>query len=76
MKLREFDIKCVTNKAIKGQASVELLANHPTLPQDKSEQLIANATPIDQTLPWTFYFDGAAIGQWGGARPRGGAGVV
>ena len=31
---------------------------------------------IHKTLPWTLYFDGAAIGQRGGAGPRGGAGVV
>lgn len=51
MKLMEFDIKCVTRKVVKGQASEELLANHPTLQQDKSEQHIANV--MDQVLPWT-----------------------
>lgn len=74
--IREFDIKCVMNKAIKGQTLAELLANHPTLPQDKSEQHIANVTPTDQMLPWTLCFDGAAMGQRGGAGPCGGASDV
>ena len=34
LKLMEFDIKCVTQKAVKGQALAELLASHPALPPD------------------------------------------
>ena len=34
----EFDIKCVTQKAVKGQAIVELLANHSVLPSEKKEE--------------------------------------
>lgn len=31
----EFGIKCITQKAVKGQAVLELLANHPALPREK-----------------------------------------
>lgn len=36
VKLMEFDIKCFTQKAIKGQALEKVLANHPTLPGKKN----------------------------------------
>lgn len=75
LKLMEFDIKCVTQKALKGQARVELLATHHALPPEKvTETSVLLAS--DSTPHWTLYFDGAAHGLQGGAEPSGGVGVV
>ena len=38
----EFDIKCVTQKAIKGQAIAEFLADHSALPLEKEEALFGS----------------------------------
>ena len=72
--LIEFDIKCVTQKAVKGQAIAELLANHSALPSEKKEEVHFNMD--EELIKWTLYFDGAAVGMRGGAGPTGGAGIV
>ena len=72
----EFDIKCVAQKAMKGQALADILASHPRWPVEEKTDGNAMVMSIHKTHPWTLYFDGAAVGQGGGAGPRGGAGVV
>ena len=74
LKLMEFDMKCITQKAVKGQAIAELLANHSALPSEKKEEVHFNMD--EELVKWTLYFDGAAVGMRGGAGPTGGAGVV
>lgn len=71
--LLEFDIKCITHKAIKGQALAELLADNPP-----ATCAHANAveTHPSSFLEWTLYFDGSAIGRRGSAGPQGRTGIV
>lgn len=75
LKLMEFDIKSITQKALKGQARVELLRTHHALPPNKfTEMLVLLAS--DSTPHRALYFDGATLGLQGGAEPHGGVGVV
>ena len=62
VKLMEFDIKCVMQKAVKGQALADLLANHPRWPEEeKHESLPLVLNTAWRHVPWTLYFDGAAV---------------
>ena len=70
----EFDIKCMMQKAVKGQALGDLLDNHPRWPEEEIQKALVMNT--DQRPTWTLYVDGAAVGQRGGAGASGGAGVV
>nr|XP_011465143.1 PREDICTED: uncharacterized protein LOC101299390 [Fragaria vesca subsp. vesca] len=69
--LSEFDIKFVSQKAIKGQALADFLAAHPVpdhieLPEDLPDEEVFST----EASTWQLYFDGAA-------RTRGaGAGVI
>ena len=61
----EFDIKCVVQKAMKGQALADLLASHPIWSEKKEdeEDEVTHTMTISWNLMWTMYFDGAAVGQ-------------
>ena len=74
LKLMEFDIKCVTQKAKKGKALAELLAAHPPQTSPPAQDAF-NTTDITPST-WVLYFDGSAVGLRGGAGTRGGAGIV
>ena len=76
VKLMEFDIKCVVQKAVKGQALADLLANHPRWPEEELRKQTALVMTTHQRPTWTLYFDGVAVGKRGGAGASGGAGVV
>ncbi|KAI5338991.1 hypothetical protein L3X38_018263 [Prunus dulcis] len=59
--LSEFEIKYVSQKAIKGQALANFLAAHPVpdnmeLPNDLSNEEVFST----EISPWQLYFDGAA----------------
>ena len=59
---------------MKGQALADLLANYPRWPEGENKQ---TALVLNTERPtWTLYFDGAIVGQRGGAGASGGAGVV
>lgn len=64
----EFDIKCVKQKVVKGQAIIKLLAGHSTLAPKKKEALFGS---YEVSRRWTLYFIGAAVGIRGGAWPNG-----
>ncbi|CAL8087444.1 unnamed protein product [Prunus armeniaca] len=69
--LSEFEIKCVPQKAIKGQALADFLAAHPTpdnmeLPADLPDEEVFTT----EALTWQLYFDRPA------RRNRVGAGLV
>lgn len=72
-KLIEFDIKCITQNAVKGEAIAKLLTNHSVLPFENKE--IHFNTDME-LVKWTLCFDGAAMRMPGGARSTAGAGVV
>ena len=63
---------------MKGQALADLLASHPRWSEKKEdeEDEVTYAMTISWNSMWTMYFDGAAVGQRGGAGTSRGAGVV
>lgn len=74
LQLSEFDIECVTPKAIKGQVFADLLASFPSKdPFELSEEIPGEIEQIARVFDgqWTLYFDGSSTAQEGG-----GAGIV
>ncbi|XP_021301215.1 uncharacterized protein LOC110429449 [Herrania umbratica] len=70
--LQEFDITYISQKAVKGQALVDFLADHPILDnwefsEDFSDE---DVLYIEIPNPWELYFDGAA------QQDEAGAGVI
>lgn len=74
LNLIEFDIKCVTQKTMKGQALAELLFAHPPKASTPTQDAF-NVGHITSTT-WVPYYDGSTIGLRGGTDTRGGASVV
>ncbi|KAL4028108.1 hypothetical protein IC575_011301 [Cucumis melo] len=70
--LQQYDIVYISQKAIKGQALADFLANHPI----RSDWKLCKDLPDDEVFftemvePWTMYFDGAP------RRSGAGAGIV
>ncbi|KAA0054386.1 uncharacterized protein E5676_scaffold2750G00030 [Cucumis melo var. makuwa] len=66
--LQQYDIVYISQKAIKGQALADFLADHP-IPSDWK---LCEDLPDDEVFftevmkPWTMYFDGAARGSGAG----------
>ncbi|KAK9932282.1 hypothetical protein M0R45_019525 [Rubus argutus] len=77
LQLSEFDIECVSPRAIKGQAVIDMLALFPgneeaslmqDIPgglQEMVGMLIDNE--LESKKPWTLFFDGSATSNGGGA---------
>lgn len=63
VKLMEFNIKCVTQKVVKSQASVEFLASHSTWPKEGKLKQVVKVTSVGKPPLWTLFFDGARVGQ-------------
>ncbi|KAL0406142.1 UNVERIFIED_CONTAM: hypothetical protein Slati_3928100 [Sesamum latifolium] len=62
LKLQQFEITCVPQKAVKGQVLPDFLANHPMpaeweLSDDLPDE---DVLVIEITPPWKMYFDGAS----------------
>ncbi|BFG24893.1 hypothetical protein CerSpe_111670 [Prunus speciosa] len=72
LQLSEFDITCITPKAIKGQAVIDMLALFPeveesTLIEDIPGELPEVVAVAAGEEPWTLYFDGSSTTNGGGA---------
>ena len=70
--LQQYDLAYVPQKAIKGQALADFLADHPVLSdwEFSNDFLDEDVFYIEVMPPWMMFFDGAA--RW----ERAGAGVV
>lgn len=72
LQLSEFDITCITPKAIKGQALIDMLALFPEddesiLSKEVPGELPEVSTMLAQEKLWTLHFDGSATSAGGGA---------
>ncbi|CAL8091801.1 unnamed protein product [Prunus armeniaca] len=72
LQLSEFDITCVTPKAIKEQAVINMLALFPeveesTLSEEVLGELLEMVATVTEEEPWTLYFDGSSTSKGGGA---------
>ena len=68
--LQEFEIIYVPQKAIKGQALADFLANHP-IPDDWElfyDLLDEEVMLVEMSQPWKMFFDGVAQRDGAGAR--------
>ncbi|XP_019236134.1 PREDICTED: uncharacterized protein LOC109216441 [Nicotiana attenuata] len=69
LQFQQFEIVCVPQKAVKGQALADFLADHPILDDwELSDELPdEDAMVIEIQPPWKMYFDGAAHREGAGA---------
>ncbi|KAI5338935.1 hypothetical protein L3X38_018207 [Prunus dulcis] len=72
LQLSEFQIVCVTPKAIKGQAVIDMLALFPeadgsALSKEVLGELPEVVATATEEEPWTLYFDGSCTTSGGGA---------
>ncbi|KAK9911758.1 hypothetical protein M0R45_035649 [Rubus argutus] len=73
LQLSEFDITCITPRAIKGQALIDMLAlfpegdTVPTLSKEVLGELPEESTLVIQEDLWTLHFDGSSTTTGGGA---------
>ncbi|BFG30001.1 hypothetical protein CerSpe_162750 [Prunus speciosa] len=70
--LSEFDITCMTPKAIKGQAVIDMLALCPEVEESTLSEEVLGELPevvavVTEEEPWTLYFDGSSMSKGGGA---------
>ncbi|KAI5350543.1 hypothetical protein L3X38_003434 [Prunus dulcis] len=72
LQLSEFDITCITSKAIKGQAVIDMLALFPEVEESMLSKEVLGELPkivaiVTKEEPWTLYFDGSSTSKGGGA---------
>ncbi|KAI5337875.1 hypothetical protein L3X38_017146 [Prunus dulcis] len=72
LQLSEFEIACITPKAIKGQVVIDMLAQFleaegSTLSKEVLGELPKVVAIATEEEPWTLYFDGSSATNGGGA---------
>ena len=67
--LKEFSIQFRPQKAVKGQALANFLADHPSVPiqPDHGYSVNSSLVPCVALIPWTLMFDGSKTSDGAGA---------